>query len=775
MKQETFFVLLMRYRWLCLLAVCLISGLAGSQLSKIEIDNSNESFFMTGDPTKARLDAFNDTFGNDDFVYILVDVEDAFAAETLERLAELAERLELEVPHLLELTWLGNVERIEGVPGGIVIDDLIPNLELSDDQREALARRTLADPLYRDRLVSGDGKAHGLLLEFENYPELGIDPRKDVPPVILSLIDEFSDLETHVVGGPVMDYVMDERTAVEVQRWMLAALLGMCIVLAFTTRSLVGVLVPAATVVLSVVWTMGLFAFIGFRLNLLGILVPTLLLCVGIGDTMHVVAELKQSMREGQARREGLLHTLSLVTGPIALTTLTTAVGFLAFTVTDLVPLVELGVQAATGVVIAFVLTYLFAVPVLSFGRARQKTEGKSAPDVFDRLLAATAESVIRHKTAYGVGFALATVIALVGVARLEIETNTVQDMPADDPLRVAFHYVDDHMGGSMSVEFVIDSGAENGIKDQALLQRVAELQAFLDDHPLVTQTSSVVDQLKQMNRAVHENDPAYFRLPDSDAQVAEYMLLYESGGGSQLEQFVSFTYDQMRVQARTKTVALRDVRRLQEDVREFVDANFSTATSATIYATGALPTFERIADLVKIGQARSFVFAFVAIAVIMMVTLRSVSLGLIAMVPNVLPVAFALGVMGWMGAQLNVIGLVLAPMIIGVAVDDTVHFFVRYRRYFAQMGDYDSAYRETMRTVGRPLLFTTMVLVVGFMGFLISIFAGPRNFAISSGVAFCGALLAEFLLVPVLLSWLRPLSDRNQEHETSSTVRLQS
>lgn len=758
--MEMLFSYLIRYRWLNIALVILVTVLSATQLSKLQIDNSNEAFFVTDDPTKNRFDQFKATFGNDDFVFILVDVKNVFEVETLNRLRIFTDRLEKETPHLLDLTWIGNVEWIEGVSGGIVIEELIKDTNIGSRELAKLRDKATNDPLYRDRLVSSDAHSVGILMEFENYPEIGIDPRKDVPPVIIKLVNEFSDLDTFVAGGPIMDYVMDIKTAEEAPRWLGAALLGMLFVLTLTTRSLIGVIVPALTVVLSVIWVMGVVALVGYKLNLFVILVPTLMLCVGIGDTMHVVAELKQNMVAGTNTKVALTHTLRLVSKPILLTTITTTVGFLAFIMVDLVPLRELGIQAAIGVFSAFFITYFFAVPVLSFsshaskGRATKTT--LATPDIFDRLLEGCANNVSNNKLLYGLAFLLLTVIALIGITKLEIETNTIQDLPKQDDLRKAFEYIDENMGGSMSMEFVIDTGVENGIKDKALLQAVDKLQAFLNDHPLVTQTSSVLDQIKQMNRAVHENDSTYYTLPSSTNQVAEYLLLYESGGGTQLEKYVSFTYDQMRVQARTQSMALAQVRTLSKDMNDFVKAEFGD--DVEVYATGGLATFERLADLVKIGQGRSFMFAFVAISLIMMITLRSFQLGIIAMIPNVLPVAFALGAMGWAGAQLNIIALVLAPMIIGVAVDDTVHFFVRYRRHFDELGNYDLAYKATMRTVGRPLLFTTMVLVAGFSGFAISDFTGPKNFSWASGVAFSSAILTDFLLVPVLLSWLKPM-----------------
>ncbi len=758
---------IIRWRWWCLGLVTLVTLAAASRLPSLQIDNSNETFFVSGDPTYLNLEAFRETFGNDDFVFILIDVDDAFEPDVLARLAELADRLEYEVPHLVDITWIGNVEWIEGVPGGIVIDELIPDLSLPAEELAALGDKATSDPLYRDRLISADRATVGILMEFENYPDIGIDPRKDSPPVIDAIVAEFDDLDTHVVGGPTSDYVMDNLTAEEGPVWVAVALIGMCMALAFTTRSVAGVLVPAATVILSVVWTMGLVAQLGLTLNILVILVPTLLLCVGIGDSMHVVAELKQVRREGVAMRPAMAHTLDLVTRPIVLTTITTAAGFLAFLATDLKPLRELGAQAASGVVIALILTYLFAVPVLSFTRNEQASPaGDKGPDLFDRLLGWTVSQVNRHGNAIGVCFLALTAGVAFGATRLVIDTNTINAMDAEHPLRVAFEYVDDKMGGSMSIELVVDSGEADGIKRLALLEKVDALQAFLEQHPLVTQTSSVVDQLKQMNRAVRENSADAYTLPKSDSQVAEYLLLYESGGGSQLEKYVSFTYDKIRVQARTKSIDFADVRELQAAVSGFVEENFEEEVD--IHTTGTLPVFQRLGDLIAEGQSRSFAAAFVVIALILMVTLRSVKLGLIAMVPNVLPVFVALGAMGWMGAEFNMIMLVLAPMILGVAVDDTVHFFVRYRRYYDELENYADAYRETMRTVGRPLLFTTIVLVIGFSGFQFTIFDGPRNFSRAAMIAFTSALLAEFLLAPVLLKWFKPLGKVNKETSIS-------
>ena len=747
---------LLTYRIWSLLLVALLTVVAFGQLSALKIDNSNETFFLQQDQTRLDFEQFKRDFGNDDFVFILINTEQVFNRAALDRLAKLVERLEQEVPHLLEVTWVGNVESIRGIPDGIEIKPLLSQENITNQGLAQIGEQAIADPAYRNRLISADGRSAGILLEFENYPEIGIDPRKDSPPVIEQILTEFSDLSTHTVGTPIVQTYVDAMTANEGGVWLSVALLSICLLLALITRSLGGVLVPTATVVLGVIWTLALVAALDFSLNMMAVMLPTLLICVGIGDSTHVVAELRQKMLQGVERGAALQQTLAVVGKPLLLTTLTTICGFLAFLSTDLAQLRELGLQAAMGVWIALLLTYLFALPMLSFGKPRLKNvQIEHSADRVERFLLVIANTVMRLPRLVGGVFALLAVLSIYGLTQLQIETDIVKDLPTDDPLRVAFNQVDQHMGGTMSLELVIDSGKDDGIRNLATMQAMEKLQQFIEQHPSVMQTSSVVDQLKQMHRAVHENQTDYYRLPQTDAQIAEYLLLYESGGGGQLEQFVSFAYDKARIQVRTKALGLIEIRRLQQDIQVYVDEHINVFS---VHSTGSMAMFRALGDYIAEGQLQSFSFAFSMIALIMVLVLRSLSLGLIAMLPNIFPVLITLGALGLLGGELDIMMLILAPLILGVAIDDTIHFFVRYRDSFAQHGDYDRAYLETLTSVGRPLVYTTLILVACFSGLLTSDFEGPRTFAAASMLAFITALATDFMLVPVLLRWLKPL-----------------
>jgi len=769
---------LLHYRILCLFTVMLITIGAFSQLSKLEVDNSNDRFFLENDKTRLNMEEFEETFGNDDFVFILLETDNVFDLETILRIADLVNKLDENIPYLSDITWIGNVESIKGIKDGILIEELIPQEILSSKDAskllENIGEKAVIDPVYLNKLISANGKITGIFLEFDNYPK-SEDARKTIPPLIESITKEFSDLTIYTTGWPVIDYYIDHKSAQEGPIWLGAALLGVAIFLLLTTKSLMGVLIPIITIILSVIWTMAITATLGFTLNLLVIMVPTLLLCVGIGDTMHIMSEFRHrlkhaSEREIIAKKSGqkshhfniLRFALEKVSPAIFLTTLTTSVGFLAFLAIDLIPLRELGIQAAIGVWVTLLLTYAFAVPALSFSRFKKVKNSKPSDqkiiknDIFDRLLQLITHIVIRFPRVIGGLFICITSLSLYGMTFLTIESNAIKDLPVEDPIRQAFEFVDTQMGGSMGIELLVKTGKTDGIKNSDLISSIEKLQQFLDQHPLVVETSSIVDQLKQMHRAVHENKPEYYRLPETDSQIAEYLLLYETGGGKELDQFVSFTYDVARVQIRTKSLGILQVEHLEKDINTYLSNNWQ---HGEVLTTGTLSLFRALGQHIATGQAKSFLFAFMAILIIMSLVLRSIRLGLIAMVPNVFPIIVALGTMGAVGADLNMTMLILAPMILGVAVDDSIHFFMRYRDYFNTSPDYKKAYQHTMKTVGRPLLFTTLILIMGFMGFLFSDFQGPKVFAFVSGLAFLSALLADFMFVPVLLLWFKPLT----------------
>jgi predicted RND superfamily exporter protein len=267
------------------------------------------------------------------------------------------------------------------------------------------------------------------------------------------------------------------------------------------------------------------------------------------------------------------------------------------------------------------------------------------------------------------------------------------------------------------------------------------------------------------MRRAFHENRPEFYDIPTSRQEAAQYLLLYESSGGDQKEKLVTFDQDVARLTVRTRSLDTGDARRFVADVQRFVDDELEI--DAAVEFTGMLGWVRAMNDLIGQGQKRSFLAAFAAITVIMMIVLRSPGLGLISMLPNVFPVLISMGFMGLAGIYMDMAMMTFAAVIIGVAVDDTIHFFVRYRREFESCGSYETALKETLTTVGRPITFTTLTLTLGFAVLTLSDMRGLVHFGFLAGFAFSWALLADFFFAPALLLLTRPLGPEHQGRDS--------
>jgi hypothetical protein len=745
------------WRWFVLLIIAGLTVFFVSQLRYLRMDNANENFVTEGDPTTKLMDKFRLLFGNDDFVYLLIETDGFFHPDTIRRIKALAEDLEAHVPHLKDMKFLGNVEYVQGVAGGIETLDLIDGVPTTAPALDQARARAMNEPLYLDNLISRDGKTAAILLEFARYPHDHTDPRKDSPPVIYKILakPEHAGLKIYAVGGPIIDYEFDAIAGREAPRLGMFALLLALVILVWTIRSVHGVIGPLLVVILTVFWTLGMVGLLGWPLTLFVILLPILIVCASIGNAMHVIAEFQDQHAAGLTRHEAIVRALAVVGMPCALTTLTTAVGFLSFLGTQIKPIREMGVYMALGVTAAAVLSLTLVPIVLSFGKSMLPSTD-DGPGRFTRLLTSIARLNQRSPRTVLTLFLVLTAISLLGYLRVEVETNSVQDLSTQVPIRQASDYVDAHMGGAMSVELMLDTHRPDGVKDIAFLLSLEQLQQFLDQHPLTRKTSSVLDLLKKMRRAMHEDRPDAYALPDTTAQASEYLFLYETSGGKELDKLVSLQYDVARLTVRTRSLNTKDIRAFMADIERFVAHHLDPSIS--VEPVGTIAWMKTMSDHVSTGQGRSFLLALGAITLMLCWILGSVKLGVIGMLPNVFPVLLAFGVMGYAGLFMSMSMVIMAPVILAVSDDDTVHFLVHYRRAFDRCGNYQQALTQTLTGVGRPLLFTTLALVAGFLMFCFSVNRSVQQFGGLGAFTFLWALLADFFLVPAVLLLFKPL-----------------
>jgi uncharacterized protein len=754
-----------KIRWLLIFLVTGLTIFAFSQMQNLRFDNSNEVWFVKGDQSLELLDKFRNVFGNDDFVVLLFEFENFFELANIKLMGNLANALEDEVPYLKDMTWLGNVESIEGTETGITISEFLEIIPETADTMVEMRNKALREPTYLNRLISADGQVATIILEMERYPEDGdtLDPKNEIAPVIREILarPEFNALTSHVVGGPILHHDYDKLAARETSLFMGLCLLIQMTVLLWVGRGFRAVLVPIIIVFLSIIWTLGAISLIGFTLNMMIVLLPPLLICVGIGDSMHFIAEYQDHCDAGNSRKKSMVKTFAIVGLPCLLTTLTTMSAFLSFLTVRINPFRELGIYAAVGVMSALILTYILVMFFYSFHMEKDEQKGKSIKqkkrlDIFDKLLEKITRIVTARPGWIVSFFVILGLVSILGALNVKIESNTARLLTKKVPIRQAYDFIDERMGGSMSMEIMLDTGKTDGIKNPEFLHKMNELQDFANSHPLVTKATSVLDVLKKMRRAMHNNKPEFYTIPDTREAISQYLFMYETSGGDQLDKLIGFDYDIARMTVKTKTLNTADVSRFMKDLEFFTAKTFDN--SVTVELTGAMSWVKALNDKMGEGIKSSFTVVLLVIGVLMMIFLRSIKLGLISIIPNVFPVIVTLGAMGFAGIHLDMGLMSCSAVIIGVAVDDTIHFFRRYRLEFNILGNYSYALKATLTTVGRPIIFTTITLVLGFGVMLLSNMTGWRNFGFFAGFAFLWALLADFFFAPALMLLLKPL-----------------
>lgn len=750
----------------------------------IRVDNSFEAYFDTEDPYYAAYTEFRGYFGSDEISYIMYEAPDApggvWNLDVMRRIADLGEAIERDVPFVKEVTSLANVEVMDSVPDGIRIYALTD--DFPDTQAEVLEfkDKILAREMYVGGLASADGKYAAMIVEMakssvEPIAELRVDPAlgnqiDNIYPQATHLAiedllarPEYSGIVFHHTGDVPLNAVINKISAKESRNLGILCFVVVAVVLALFMRRLSGIVAPMLVVGLATLITIGFVGWLGWNLDQMFGMMPALLISVGVADTVHIISEFRIYRAKLGDRREALRRTLYLVGTPCLLTSLTTAAGFAAMGIAPIKAISRFGIYSAFGVMMAFLLTVTLVVALLSFGRRKgtvATVETEIVQTKGSRLLQRFFDGVVhfdvRHRRAILVAAGLLFVASVAGIMRLEVESNFLNEFGESVPLRSTTALVDDVMGGTLTFSYLFDAGTEDGIKDPAVLREIERVQAETDRHAdMVRKTYSIVDFLKDINKTFHDGDPAFHVIPETRELVAQYLLLYEMSGGEEANDYVSADYRRARLEIRSPLVDSARMSSLVDRLSGYLTREPTVHAEASLTGMGAL--WLKLMTYITESQIQGFAAAFAAIAVMMCLLFRSVKLGLLAMVPNLAPVFLTLGGMGWTGVALDYVRLLIAPVAIGMAVDYTIHHVTRYRYEFARSGSYEQALRDSLTDVGRALIITSIVLVAGFSVFTFSVMDSMVAFGLLLSTTIVMALVADFLLMPVLLMVFKP------------------
>lgn len=770
------------HRWLVLAGCVLLLAVCVALAGRARFDNSFEAYFDTSDPSYRAYQAFRDDFGSDEVAYILYSAPEAahgpFDLAVMRRIARLTRTLEAEVPFVAQVTSLANAEFMEGVPGGLVVRELLEEFPETQAALLEIRERVLAKPVYVGGLVSADARHAALILDMDRssvdpLDQIRLDPQGGdgldnlYPQVSYRAIEdvlarpEYRGIEFHHVGDVPLNAVYNQVVADEMG-WLSLVSAGVVgLLLAFFFRRPMGVLGPLLVVGTSTVVALALVGALGWRLDLMVTMLGPLLVAVGVADSVHVLAEFRAYHVQLGDRREAARRTFYLVGPPCLLTSLTTAAGFASMSISPIAALAHFALYSAVGVLAAFLLTVTLLFVLLSFGR-RRVAAGAGAREIarakggraFQAALAGLASFDVRHRRAILAAFGLLFAFSAAGIGRLRVDSNFLHEFAEEEPIRVATERVDEVMGGTYSFVYLFDSGEPEGVKSSEFLRDVDRLQREADlQSQVVRKSYSIGDLMKDVNQSFHEEEPAHFALPETRELAAQYLLLYEMSGGEELRDYVSADFARASLELRCKAVATSELAEMAGRLERHLEVEPPRASQVSVTGIGAL--WLRLQDYITQSQIRGFLLASGTVALLLCAVFQSVRTGLIAMLPNLSPVVLTLGVMGWLDIPLDYVRLLIASVAIGISVDDTIHHVIRFRHEFLRRGSYAEALRASMQDVGRALVITSVVLVAGFLVFLASRLDSNATFGALLAGTIAAALAADLLLMPALvLAW---------------------
>ena len=441
----------------------------------------------------------------------------------------------------------------------------------------------------------------------------------------------------------------------------------------------------------------------------------------------------------------------------VLMTSITTAVGMGSFVTAEMAAVADLGLLAPIGVSLAFVYTMVLLPALLAIFPLPVARTGAAARGIFpfEGLLVGLGSFAVRHPYRVLLPTMLLTVLALLGALQVRFSHNGLSWFPEDHRMRVDAQAVDAHLGGSVSLDLVVDARVPGGLYEPAVLEAIDDFvvhAAFLPVEPLfIGKTVSLLDILKETHQALGENRPEMRRIPETREAIAQELLLFDNSGSDDTEEFVDSRYQIARISMRIPFEDALLYPKLISDMRALADERLAGYVDYEL--TGLMTLLAEVFHAVIRSMLRSYAFALAVITPLMMLLMGSLRRGLVSMFPNLLPVIAVLGVTGWLGIALDSTTMMVGAMVIGIAVDDTIHFMHKFHRYFEDGYDIESAIRETLRTTGSALLFTTLVLTAGFCVFQLGMLANMRIFGGLSALATVVALVADVLVAPALLT----------------------
>lgn len=769
-----------------------------TQLPKIELETSTEAFLHEDDPARVAYNEFRYQYGRDDKILLLIETPDGvFSLKHLNQLKALHEAFEKNISRIEEVESLINARSTRGVDDVLVVGDFLEQWPETEAQVAQIKQLALANPLYTNLFISADTRYAAIMLQTEVFTSVsnvdttnilndGFDTDSGdkseavrrqplflsgeenavIVSEVVALTESFQqeDFKIHLLGPPYMSKLVMDIMRVDMAKYTGASIAIIAFLLALLYRRWSMTLLPLAVSLLAMQCTMAVMAMTGMKLSNSIQIMPSFLIAVGVGNSVHLFTVFYQSLDGGASKRDALAHALQHTGLAIVMTSLTTAGGLVSFAISDLKVIADFGAITPIGVMVTLLFSIMFLPALMAICPLKPKAKTDQAD------LLAGKNSIRDIVVTFGdysgkypfkvLGMWLLFLAAgLFFALQVKFSHDPVEWFPHDHPFYQAIQVVDQHFGGGTSLEVLIDSGRVDGFKDPEMLKKLDAIHVFMSEFEFqlpdkvatINKTTSLVDISKELHQALNKNDPAFYRIPDDKDLVAQELLLFENSGADDLENLVDSRFQIARLTLKKPSVDSVYYPAMEDQLRAGMENILQG--SATVKFTGVFAMMGRVLHNLTYSMAYSYVLSFMLITPLMILLIGSFKMGLISMIPNLAPIVITIGMMTVFDMPMDISTLLVGSIALGLAVDDTIHFMHNYQRYYARHGNNALAIRETMSTSGQAMFFTSIAMTFAFLVYALSSMNNLINFGLLTSFCVVMAFLADVTLSPALVT----------------------
>lgn len=744
----------LKYRWWVLIGSIVFVIAAGSGARFLGMSTDYRVFFSKENPQLTAFDELEKRYSKNDNILIAVAPKDSkvFTSKTLEAVKELTWSA-WKLPYSSRVDSITNFQYTRANDDELIVEDLVKNPKsLSNADLKRIEQIALSEPLLLNRLISPEAHVTGINITF-HQPGKTIFEVPEIVKVARKMADEFRqkypDIDIYLSGMVMMNNAFSEGAQGDMASLTPLMFLLMTIIMWYAIRSISGTITTMFIIIMSIATAMGLAGWLGILLTPPSATAPNIVMTLAIADSIHILVTMFHEMKRGKNKREAIIESMRVNMQPIFLTSVTTAIGFLTMNFSDAPPFHDLGNIVAMGVIAAFLFSTLFLPALMSFLPVRIKAQPNGKKMFMDRF----GEFVVNKRKSLFWGMSVFILVLFAGIPRLEFYDIFSEYFDHRYAFRVDTDFIKDNLTGLDIVEYSLEAKEDGGVSTPEYLAKLEEFSQWFEKQPEVLQVNSFSTIMKRLNKNMHGDDPSYYKVPEDKELAAQYLLLYEMSlpFGMDINNQVNVSKSATRFSVTLKQITSNKIREIAERGENWLKEN----APATMAVTGIGPTvmFSYISQRNIVSMLGGTTLALVLISGILVFALRSFKIGLISLIPNLVPAVMAFGLWGFAVGQVGLGLSVVTAMSLGIVVDDTVHFLSKYIRARREHGmDSTEAVRYSFNTVGKALWITSVILVIGFFVLSFSGFKMNSEMGLLTAVAIIFALLADFLFLPPLL-----------------------